>query len=101
MFYNIYGDIMNVVLKGVADEILEKMIDKGYATTKSEAIRLALITFDKDNLNEVEMVNKKLDRIDYEIKIGKRRLLNDKEAFGEYAKYIKAKNVKKWFVVYI
>jgi len=86
---------MNVVLKGVADEIMDKMINKGYATTKSEAIRLALITFDREQLSESEIVTKKLDKIDYEIKTNKRALLNDKQAFGEYSKYITAKNVKK------
>lgn len=90
---------MNVVLKGVADEILEKMIDKGYATTKSEAIRLALITFDKENLTENELVTRKLDEIDYQIKKNKRTLLNDAQAFAEYAKYIKSNNIKKWFFV--
>jgi len=49
----------------------------------------------KSSLNEQEMINRKLDLIDYEIKIGKRRLLNDKDAFGKYAKYMKSINLQK------
>ena len=38
---------------------------------------------------EIELVNRKLDRINREIKQGKRRLLNSKQALDEYAKYLK------------
>ncbi|MEI8364420.1 MAG: hypothetical protein WCF78_03105 [archaeon] len=44
-------------------------------------------------LTEAEMVAKKLDKIDYEIKMGKRKLLNNTDALGKYAKYIKSKNI--------
>jgi hypothetical protein len=43
----------------------------------------------KKRLKEQELVNRKLDRIDKEIKEGKRRLLGPKEALGKYAKNLK------------
>lgn len=33
--------------------------------------------------NEIDLINKKLARIDSEIKEGKRKLLNEKEALGK------------------
>ena len=41
------------------------------------------------NAIEIELVNRKLDRINREIKQGKRKLLNSEQALGEYAKYLK------------
>ncbi|GEM_PF-3590664 len=41
------------------------------------------------NAMEIELVNGKLDRINREIKQGKRKLLNSEEALGEYVKYLK------------
>lgn len=79
---------MNVNLRGKTLEVLESMIKHGYAHTKSEAIRLAILNFEKDHEEDI-LVVKKLDRIDKEIKEGKRRLLNSKEALGVYAKHIK------------
>jgi len=38
---------------------------------------------------EIELVNRKLDRIKREIKQGKRKLLNSEQALGKYAKYLK------------
>lgn len=70
------GDlIMNVVLRGKTKEILETIVADGYANTRSEAIRLAIINFGREHLSEEEKVNKKLDRIDRDIKTGKRKLL--------------------------
>ena len=43
----------------------------------------------KESLTEMEMVKRKLDWIDAEIKAGRRKLLTPKEALGEYAKYLK------------
>ncbi len=36
-------------------------------------------------MNEIQLVNKKLDRIDYEIRTGKRKLLTAKQALQKYA----------------
>lgn len=38
---------------------------------------------------EIELINKKLDYIDAEAKAGRRKVLNSKEALGEYEKYLK------------
>ncbi len=40
-------------------------------------------------MNEVELVNRKLDRLNKEIDSGKRKLLNSDEALGKYAKHLK------------
>lgn len=65
------------------------MVEEGYANTQSEAARLAIIQFGENHFDEVELVNKKLDRIDQDIKSGKRKLLNADQALGSYAKYVK------------
>ena len=80
---------MNVVLRGKVRDVLESMVTGGYANTLSEAIRLAIISFGRERLNETELVNKKLEHIDLQIKQGKRKLLNSAQALGSYAKYIK------------
>jgi len=80
---------MNVILRGRTKEIVENMVEEGYANSQSEAVRMAIVDFGQHHLNEVELVNRKLDRLDNEIKTGKRKLLSPKEALGEYAKYLK------------
>lgn len=80
---------MNVTLRGRTKQILETMVDKGYANTLSEAVRMAIINFGETHLNEEELVSRKLDKIDREIKEGKRKLLSAKEALGPYAKHTK------------
>ena len=80
---------MNVDFRGRTKLILENMVEEGYANTQSEAARLAVIQFGEGHFNEVELVNRKLDRIDQDIKAGKRKLLNSNEALDSYAKYLK------------
>ncbi len=80
---------MNVILRGKTKEILEDMVEDGYANTQSEAVRLAIINFGEDHFNEEEMVNRKLDLIDEQIKKGKRKLLKADKGLGKYAKYLK------------
>jgi hypothetical protein len=80
---------MNVTLRGRTKQILETMVDKGYANTLSEAIRLTIIDFGETHLSEEELVSRKLDRIDREINEGKRKLLSAEEALGPYAKHTK------------
>jgi hypothetical protein len=47
---------INIELKGYTAEIVEKMLDDGYARTKTEAIRLALFEFDQvHKLTEEEL----------------------------------------------
>ena len=80
---------MNVILRGKTKEIVQTMVEEGYANSQSEAVRLALVDFGEHHLSEVEMVNRKLDKIDQEIKKGKRKPLNTDEALGRYARYAK------------
>ncbi len=82
---------MNVPLRGRAMQIVEKMVETGFANTKSEAIRLAVNKFGLDNFAEDELVRLKMDFVDAQVKEGKRRLLNSEQALGEYAKYLKKK----------
>lgn len=39
--------------------------------------------------NEIELVNRKLDFLDQQAKLGKRKTLNSEQALGKYAKYLK------------
>jgi len=80
---------MNVVLRGVTKQIVEEMVRAGYANTQSEAIRLSIISFKQNRMNEEELVNRKLDRIDEQVRAGKRKLLNAKQAMGPYSKHLK------------
>jgi len=82
---------INLKLSGVPEQIVDSMIAEGYATSKTEAIRLALISF-KDKLAkqklEDELVVKKMQQMDEDIKSGKAKVLTSKEALGEYEKYL-------------
>ncbi len=80
---------MNVTLRGRVSQILENMIDEGYANTKSEAIRLAILNFGEKHMVEEIMVKEKLDKIDRSIREGSRKLLDAKAALGVYAKHVK------------
>ncbi len=80
---------MNVVLRGRTKQILENMVEGGFANTQSEAVRLAVISFGEGHFSEEELVNRKLDFLDREIKNGKRKLLNADQALGSYSKYVK------------
>jgi Arc/MetJ-type ribon-helix-helix transcriptional regulator len=91
--YILGDDIMNINLKltGVPVEVIEETIKCGYAASKTEAIRLALISF-KDKLAkqklEDELAVRKMQQMDEDIKSGKAKVLNSKEALGEYEKYL-------------
>jgi hypothetical protein len=65
------------------------MVTEGYANTKSEAIRLAILNFGEEHGTEEALVKGKLDKIDSRISEGKRKLLNAKEALGTYAKHVR------------
>lgn len=80
---------MNVNLRGRTRQILDSMVEEGYANTLSEAIRLAIISFGKTHISDEQLVSRKLDRIDKEIREGKRKVLGAEEALGYYAKHLK------------
>lgn len=80
---------MNVTLRNRMMQILDSMVEEGYANTKSEAIRLAILSFGERYIGEDILVEEKLNRIDTAVRAGKRKTLNAKEALGDYAKYLK------------
>ncbi len=80
---------MNVTIRGRIQQILDSMVKEGYANTKSEAIRLAILQFGDEHIGEEIMVNEKLDKIDREIREGRRKTLSSKGALGAYVKYVK------------
>ncbi|MFH1234410.1 MAG: hypothetical protein V1493_02255 [Candidatus Diapherotrites archaeon] len=80
---------MNVILRGKTKQIVESLVKEGYANSQSEAVRMAILDFGEKHLSEVELVNRKLDRLNQEIKEGKRRLLGPEEALGPHAKNLK------------
>ncbi len=55
---------MNVSISGVADQILEQMIKLGFAKTKSEAIRYAILRFGEEMglIDEQILVKRKLTK---------------------------------------
>ena len=80
---------MNVILRGRTKEIVETLVKEGYANSQSEAVRLAIVDFGQHHLSEVEMVNRKLDKLNKDIEEGRSRLLTPEEALGKYAKFLK------------
>lgn len=80
---------MNVDFRGKTKQILETMVEEGYANTQSEAARLAIIQFGEEHFNEVELVNRKLDKLNKDIEEGRSKLLTPEEALGKYAKFLK------------
>ena len=80
---------MNVILRGKTKDIVHEMVAKGYANSQSEAIRLAIVNFAQEHLDETQMVNAKLDRLNEEIETGKRTLLTPEQALGKHAKWLK------------
>lgn len=80
---------MNVTLRGRVRKILETMVSEGYANTKSEAIRIAVLNFGEKHISEKLVVKEKLDKTDSEIRAGRRKVLSAKEALGVYAKHAK------------
>jgi hypothetical protein len=75
-----------VKFEGVIDKILEKAVQSGLAKTKVEALRMGVLELERRyNLlrTEDEFAVKKMQQIDKELKLGKRKVLSEKEAFGK------------------
>ena len=65
---------INIELKGYTAEVINKMLDDGYAKTKTEAIRLALFEFDQvHKLTEEELYAKAAQKLLKDIKSGKEK----------------------------
>lgn len=82
---------MNSVVKfsGVMEQILKEAVDEGLAKTKTEALRLSVLSLnDKynllDKMREDNLAVKKMQKIDEEIKGGKRKVLSEKQALAKY-----------------
>ena len=71
---------INLKLSGVAEHIIDEMIQKGYATSKTEAIRMAILDYKHHHLQEEEMTKediKEFEKALKEYKAGKTIPLND------------------------
>ena len=65
---------INIELKGYTAEVIDKMLENGYAKTKTEAIRLALFEFDNVyRLTEEQLYAKAAQKILSKIKSGKEK----------------------------
>ncbi len=84
---------MNVVVKGATKQILDEMLKKGYASTNSEAIRLALFWFDKSQLAQDERAAKKIEKIHKRIKEGKEKTISLDEMAKEFPEFRGLKSV--------
>lgn len=75
-------------LEGMQEMILNKLMEMGFYKTKSEAIRAAVLGLGKEykviQELEDELVIKKLQKIDKEIKEGKRKLVSFEEVAKQY-----------------
>ena len=65
-----YSDCMNINLKlaGVVEDIIEEMISKGYAKSKTEAIRLAVLDYKHHHLRDYEMTEEDMKDLEVAIK---------------------------------
>jgi len=92
--YLIYGEYMNITLKleGFPEEVINRMIARGMASNKTEAVRLTVLDYNEHhrviNTTKQELEDylavKKMQEIDKEIEQGKRKVLTEKEVFKKY-----------------
>jgi hypothetical protein len=88
LFNNIYSEFeMNVVIEGASKQVLEAMLKNGYASTQSEAIRLALFWFGQSKLNQDELAAQKMDKIYADIKSGKMKTHPLKQMVRKYPEF--------------
>ena len=59
---------INLKLSGIAEHIIEEMIAKGYATSKTEAIRMAILDYKHHHLQEEEMTKEEMKEFEEAIK---------------------------------
>ena len=82
-----------VRLDGAVADVLERLVGLGYFRTRSEAIRVGVLELGKEfnvlrDPQELEdmMAAAKMEKIDAEVKSGKRKVLSEGEALGKYRK---------------
>lgn len=68
--HKIYGICMNINLKlsGVAEETIDDMIKRGYAATKTEAIRIAILDYKHHHLEGNKMTDDDLKDLEIAMK---------------------------------
>lgn len=77
---------INLKLTGVPERAIDQFIDMGYASSKTEAIRFAILRTLEDikkQEKENELVIRKMQQIDKEIAEGKRKVYTLDEAIQE------------------
>lgn len=75
---------VNIELEGVAEQTINKLIEQGYAKTKTEAIRLSILqAAEKYNLinQEQELITRKIERIQ---KTRGLKFLTEKQVLEKY-----------------
>jgi len=94
LIYVVLGDGMSellVRLDGSVEEILQRLLKAGFFKTKAEAVRAGLIELgnkyrtiksNEEYLDELAVA--KLERIDEEIKKGKRKVYTEEEVRKKY-----------------
>ncbi len=84
---------MNITLKmdGFPEHLINRMIELGLASTKTEAIKLAILDYNEhhkiDSLEqyiEDMMAVKKMRQVDKEIEEGKSKVLSEKDVLKKY-----------------
>lgn len=79
---------MSVSTDGFMDVVLNKAIKLGIAKTKNEALRMGVLSFNKEygivKDIELEMVAKKLQKEEAEMKRNHGKYLSEKEAMKKY-----------------
>ncbi len=84
---------MNITLKleGFPEHLIERMMELGLASSKTEAVKLAVLDFNEHHkIESIEqyiedgMAVKKMKQIDKEIKEGKRTILSEKDVLKKY-----------------
>ena len=87
--------LINIKLDGFPETILNRMVELGIASNKTEAIRLALMDYNEhhclkkiERYVEDEMAIRKMGEIDKQISEGKRKVVGAKKAMGKYAKML-------------
>ena len=78
-------------LTGDVEEIIEIMMRRGHAASKTEAIRIALLDYRQHHLKQLEedeLAVKRMQGIDEQIASGKRKKISVKEALGKYSEHL-------------
>ncbi len=87
--------LMNLKLDGLTEEVINRLVQTGVSSNKTEAIRMAILEYNErhnimpiNQYIEDELAVRKMQELDREIEQGKRKLLSKEEALGKYAKYL-------------